>query len=105
MNGFTRGRAQALVLRLLALWVIGSAAGDSLPARAMQPDAGAGLELDEIPVTAPKERTRRREPDERVFPSNNMFVRLDDKLGIRLNLVQEQNEVVFRRTSAARQLP
>lgn len=114
MNGIAHGVSHGLVLSMIALWANGAAAaaepiresqGDSVLAKAMQPDAGTDVELEDVPVTGPRERARKRDPDTTIYPTNNVFVRLDDKINIHMNLVMAQNEIVFRRKSAARLLP
>jgi hypothetical protein len=61
--------------------------------------------LDEVSVVGQKERERKRGPDVIVLPAHNATVRLKGTLDIQFRLVREQRELIFPRTSAARQLP
>ncbi len=62
--------------------------------------------LDEVTVSGPRERPRPRDPDISVERPNVATVSLEDSVGIQMRLVGAgRTQVVFRRSSAARQLP
>lgn len=71
---------------------------------AQQPPSATQI-LDEVTVSGPKERERELAPGIPVEADNKVTLRLHESIGVDLRLMKEQTEIVFRRPSAARQLP
>lgn len=114
MNGVALRAQPGLVFSLVLLWIIDPAAAAESTTRsqatphsaiATQQEREVDVELDEVAVTGRRERARMPDPDASFHRTNNVFVGLDEGIGVKLNLVMEQSEVVFRRTSTARLLP
>lgn len=88
----------APVLRIVALLACAAATS------AAQQSPAPAETLDEVTVAAPRDRERARIRVD-IPVANNVTVRLDQKLGVSLGLARERPQVLFRRKSAARQLP
>jgi hypothetical protein len=102
VNGIARTNAPMFCLLATAAWLSGSSSAATAGAPAA---ARPGEELEEVIVPGPRERTRARDRNVLLPRSNNVTLRVEDEVGVELNLAKEQDVVAFRRASAARQLP